>query len=191
MAKKNDTKTTDTARRIWLAGIGAYGRALTEAKGAVGDLTGKSSEVFEDLVQKGEMLEKVVEYKSKEMVEKSGLKDFDLNDRIKSMREKLSGNKTDRVSDLEAQVAALNAKLDGLVKNQEKTTTKKPAATRKKTTTQRTTPKKPAAKKPVTKMATAKKTAPKESTAAQKASPKARATTKADAAKKAPTQKSD
>ena len=65
MTKKNDKtaedkKTTDTARRIWLAGIGAYGRALTEAKGAVDDFTGKSSEVFEDLVQKGEMLEKVV-----------------------------------------------------------------------------------------------------------------------------------
>ncbi len=178
---KDDKKTNDTARRIWLAGIGAYGRALTEAKGAVGELSGKSSEVFEDLVQKGEMLEKVVEYKGKEMVEKSGLRDFDLNERIKSMREKLSGGKTDRVSDLEAQVAALNAKLDGLLKEQKQAASKKTAATRKKTTTQRTTAKKPAAKK----------TAPKQSSSTKKASTKPRATTKKDAAKTAPTQKSD
>jgi len=183
---KDDKKTTDTARRIWLAGIGAYGRALTEAKGAVGELSGKSSEVFEDLVQKGEMLEKVVEYKGKEMVEKSGLRDFDLNDRIKSMREKLSGGKTDRVSDLEAQVAELNAKLDGLLKEQQKAATKKTSATRKKTTTQRTSAKKPAAKKPA-----AKKATPTQSSATKKASTKPRATTKKDAAKTAPTKKSD
>ena len=182
MAKKekDDKKTTDTARRIWLAGIGAYGRALTEAKGAVGELSGKSSEVFEDLVQKGEMLEKVVEYKGKEMVEKSGLRDFDLNDRIKSMRERLSGGKSDRVSDLEAQVAELNAKLDGLLKEQQKATPKK-TTTRKKTTTQRTSAKKSAAKKAT----------PKQSSAAKKASTKPRATTKKDAAKTAPTKKSD
>ena len=47
----------DTIRKIWLAGIGAYGRAITEAKGAVDSLAGKSSEVFDELVQKGEMLE--------------------------------------------------------------------------------------------------------------------------------------
>lgn len=134
---KDDKKPTDTARRIWLAGIGAYGRALTEAKGAVDDLTGKSSEVFEDLVQKGEMLEKVVEYKGKEMLEKSGVKDFDINDRIKAMREKLSGGKADRVEELEAQVAELNAKLDALQKAQAKPKPKRKTPT-KKTTTKRT-----------------------------------------------------
>lgn len=136
----------DTARRIWLAGIGAYGRALTEAKGAVDDLTGKSSEVFEDLVQKGEMLEKVVEYKGKEMLDKSRIKDFDINDRIKAMRERLSGGKGDRVSDLEAEVEALKAKLDALEKAKTAPQKKKPAAKKKTTTTQRTTPKKTATK---------------------------------------------
>lgn len=178
---KDDKKTNDTARRIWLAGIGAYGRALTEAKGAVGELSGKSSEVFEDLVQKGEMLEKVVEYKGKEMVQKSGLRDFDLNDRIKSMRDRLSGGKTDRVSDLEAQVAALNAKLDGLLKEQNKAASRKTAATKKKTTTQRTSAKK----------ASTSTARPKKSSSTKKASTKARATTKKDASKKAPTKKSE
>jgi polyhydroxyalkanoate synthesis regulator phasin len=138
--KAPEKKSSDTARRIWLAGIGAYGRALTEAKGAVDDLTGKSSEVFEDLVQKGEMLEKVVEYKGKEMLEKSGVKDFDINDRIKAMREKLSGGKGERVAELEAQVAELNAKLDALQKAQSKPKPKR-KTTPKKTTTKRTTTK--------------------------------------------------
>jgi len=137
---KNEEKKSETARRIWLAGIGAYGRALTEAKGAVDDLSGKSSEVFEGLVQKGEMLEKVVEHKGKEMLDKSGIKDFDINDRIKNMRERLSGGKEDRVSELEAQVSELNAKLDALLKAQAKPTRKTPA--KRKTTTKRTTTKK-------------------------------------------------
>ena len=142
---KNEDKKSETARRIWLAGIGAYGRALTEAKGAVDDLSGKSSEVFEGLVQKGEMLEKVVEYKGKEILDKSGIKDFDINDRIKNMRERLSGGKEDRVSELEAQVAELNSKLDALLKAQakpiRKTAKKKASTTTKRTTTKKTPPK--------------------------------------------------
>lgn len=143
MADENkDDKKMETARRIWLAGIGAYGRALTEAKGAVDDLSGKSSEVFEGLVQKGEMLEKVVEHKGKEMLDKSGIKDFDINDRIKNMRERLSGGKEDRVSELEAQVAELNAKLDALLKAQAKPARKTAAKKKTTTTTKRTTTKK-------------------------------------------------
>ncbi|RKQ70986.1 poly(hydroxyalkanoate) granule associated protein phasin [Litorimonas taeanensis] len=152
---KGDKKNHDTARRIWLAGIGAYGRALTEAKGAVDDITGKSSEVFEDLVQKGEMLEKVVEYKGKEMLNKSGIKDFDINDRIKSMRERLSGGvvgKGNRVAELESEVEALKAKLEAL----QKTQTAKPAVKKaapnkkpvKKMTTEKTSPKPKAPPKP-------------------------------------------
>lgn len=143
MADENkDDKKMETARRIWLAGIGAYGRALTEAKGAVDDLSGKSSEVFEGLVQKGEMLEKVVEHKGKEMLDKTGIKDFDINDRIKNMRERLSGGKEDRVSELEAQVAELNAKLDALLKAQAKPARKTAAKKKTTTTTKRTTTKK-------------------------------------------------
>jgi len=145
MAKDDKTNDKpDVARKIWLAGIGAYGRAFTEAKGAVDELRGKSSEVFDDLVQKGEMLEKVAEYKGKEMLDKSGIKDFDINDRIKAMREKLSGGAdTGRVEELEDEVTALKAKLAALEKA--KKPTKKPV--RKKTTkTQKTVKTKPDSK---------------------------------------------
>lgn len=134
MAKDDKSKhTPDVARRIWLAGIGAYGRAFTEAKGAVDELRGKSSEVFDDLVQKGEMLEKVAEHKSKEMLDKTRIKDFDINERIKAMREKLAGVDDSRVEELEDEVASLKAELEAL----------KAANAAKKTT--RKTPKKPKA----------------------------------------------
>ena len=129
MAKDDKSKhTPDVARRIWLAGIGAYGRAFTEAKGAVDELRGKSSEVFDDLVQKGEMLEKVAEHKSKEMLDKTRIKDFDINDRIKAMREKLAGVDDNRVEELEDEVASLKAELEALkaAKTVKKTARKAP-----------------------------------------------------------------
>ena len=57
MSKDKKRSSAESARRIWLAGIGAYGRAFTEAQEAIKDVTGKGSEIFDELVQKGEMLE--------------------------------------------------------------------------------------------------------------------------------------
>jgi len=78
MTDKKKPSTSDTARRIWLAGIGAYGRAYTEAKDAVKDAAGKGSGAFNDLVQKGEMLETVGKAKGKEILEKAQLPEFDM-----------------------------------------------------------------------------------------------------------------
>ncbi len=47
----------DIAHKIWLAGIGAYGRAFDEAKDGVENLTENTSEVFEDLVKRGSAIE--------------------------------------------------------------------------------------------------------------------------------------
>jgi len=152
MAKSEDK---DKIRKIWLAGIGAYGRAFTEAKGAVDSLSGKSSEVFEDLVQKGEMLEMVGKAKGKEVLGKAKVPDFDfdIDDRIKAMRSRLSrGAETPVIEgDFEARLSAVEAKLDKILallepkKAAPKKTRKKPV---KKATTQRTAKaKKPTAKK--------------------------------------------
>jgi len=158
MPKDNKRKSTDAARRIWLAGIGAYGRAFTEAQEAIKDVTGKGSDVFDELVQKGEMLEMVGKAKGKEVLDKAKVPDFkvpdfDIDDRIKAMRSRLSGGSDAPIieDNFEARLSAVEAKLDkvlGLLepkKNEPKTPRKKPA---KKTTTQRTTKtKKTAAKK--------------------------------------------
>ena len=127
--------TTDTARRIWLAGIGAYGRAFTEAQEALKDVTGKSSEVFEDLVQKGTMIEKVVEVKGKSMIDKASVPSLDIDERIKAMRARLSRGNNDDTSDIEERLAAVEAKLDKVLALLEpKKVAKKPSTKRAKTT---------------------------------------------------------
>ncbi len=171
MAKDKKRTSTETARRIWLAGIGAYGRAFTEAQEALKDVTGKSSEIFDDLVQKGEMIEKVVEIKGKSMMDKAKVPDFDipnfdipnfdLDERIKAMRSRLSrGGGSDDEADVEGfegRLSTVEAKLDKILSllESKKTAPKKPArkkATRKKPVTQRTAKaKKPATKKPSSK----------------------------------------
>ncbi|MBT9446467.1 MAG: phasin family protein [Hyphomonadaceae bacterium] len=47
----------DVARKIWLAGVGAYGRMFAEATDRVGKATGSANELFEQLVARGEALE--------------------------------------------------------------------------------------------------------------------------------------
>lgn len=149
MAKDKKRSSTESARRIWLAGIGAYGRAFTEAQEAFKDVTGKGSEVFDELVKKGEMLEMVGKAKGKEALEKASLPsfdmpDFDLDDRIKAMRSRLSGGGQD--ADYEDRLAAVEAKLDKILTLLEPKKTARKAPAKKKATTKRT-PKKPAAKK--------------------------------------------
>jgi len=173
---KKSQKTSETARRIWLAGVGAYGRAFTEAQEAFKEVTGRSSEVFDDLVQKGEMIEMGLNKKSKDWVEKSGLGDFDLEDRISKMRSRLrrSDDAADDLEHMESRLDALESKLDRVLtalEGKTKPAAKKPAArkpaskkapvkkaaTKRTTTTRKTAAKKPAAKKPAAKKAAPKK----------------------------------
>ena len=163
MTDKKKRSNSDTARRIWLAGIGAYGRAYTEAKDAVKDVAGKGTGAFNELVQKGEMLETVGKAKGKEMLEKAHLPefdmpdfDFDIDDRIKAMRNRLSrgGRDNAETADYEDRLARVEAKLDKVIAllepkkpSPKRATPKKPAKRATTTRTQKTTPKKPAPKK--------------------------------------------
>jgi poly(hydroxyalkanoate) granule-associated protein len=47
----------DIARKIWLAGVGAYDRISAEAQGVVEKLASSASETFDELVAKGEEVE--------------------------------------------------------------------------------------------------------------------------------------
>jgi hypothetical protein len=47
----------DVARKIWLAGVGAYGRMFDEAQDQVARMSQNASEMFEDLVTRGEKVE--------------------------------------------------------------------------------------------------------------------------------------
>lgn len=164
MSDDKKRNATDRARRIWLAGLGAYGRAFTETKEAFKEVTGEASDVFDDLVQKGQMVEMAVGMKSKQAMDKAGeamekagvgdlkMPDLKIDDRIAKMRERLkasAGFETQPAphSDLEDRITALEAKLDAVLAQLNPPAKKKPAAkktTARKTAAKKTTPKKPA-----------------------------------------------
>ncbi|MEL6323107.1 MAG: phasin family protein [Pseudomonadota bacterium] len=52
-----EAQTRDVAQKIWLAGLGAYGRAFSEAVEGAQKLTHQTSELFEDLVERGTEIE--------------------------------------------------------------------------------------------------------------------------------------
>ncbi len=141
---KKKRSSSDTARRIWLAGIGAYGRAFTEAQEALKDVTGKSSDVFDELVQKGEMLEIIGKTKGKEILDKAAVPDLHIDDRIARMRERLSrgGGMPDAAAvDMNERLDILEAKVDKVLALLEpKKKIKKPSSKRATTTRIKKTP---------------------------------------------------
>lgn len=121
MAKK-PAHSPDTARKIWLAGIGAYGRAFSEAQESIAKLSGESARVFEDLVAKGEAIEKKVEAEGRKVAARVAPGAHSLDERIKRMRERIGlgigedhPSLADDVHDLNQRVARIEAKLDQII----------------------------------------------------------------------------
>lgn len=52
-----EAKGLDVAHKIWLAGVGAYGKAYDVASDGAGKVSDQSSVVFEDLVKRGEEID--------------------------------------------------------------------------------------------------------------------------------------
>ena len=52
-----ENKGLDVAHKIWLAGVGAYGKAYDVASEGVGKVSGQGEVLFEDLVARGEEIE--------------------------------------------------------------------------------------------------------------------------------------
>ena len=52
-----EAKGFDVAHKIWLAGVGAYGKAYDAASEGVGKVSGQGEVLFEDLVARGEEIE--------------------------------------------------------------------------------------------------------------------------------------
>ena len=158
--KKSSKDVSDVARRIWLAGIGAYGKAFEEGKAQLEKLGGSSSDMFDQLAEKGEKLETAAKLQGMKLAGKANemREDLGVEDRITAMRERLSGavpglGGDARMDAVEARLASIEAKLDAVLKAQ---------TPKKRATTQRT---KTAAKKAPTKKAPAKKTPTKKSAA--------------------------
>jgi len=101
----------DFARKIWLAGLGAYGKSYDEVQDRMEDIN--VSKIFDELVSKGEKLEAEAKSKIKEKT------DFDVKGRVEAVKEKLGLNSkstSEKIDDLSSKIEALAVSVDKLTK---------------------------------------------------------------------------
>lgn len=154
------TKVTDRAseiaKSIWLAGVGAYGKAVDEAQDTLKKATPQSPKLFRDLVKAGAALEE-------EASEAKAAAKSSVEDRIARVRDNFQMQRLARSEDLDSlhkKLDKLTRKVDALSKSlQEGQSPNKSAA---KKTPPRKTPSKTstAAKKSPTKKPAAKAKSP-------------------------------
>jgi polyhydroxyalkanoate synthesis regulator phasin len=127
--KETASTAEEMARKIWLAGLGAYGKGYEEVKGRIETLSTDSNKLFDELVVKGQKLEtegkgKVEEVKN-EVVAKT-----EIESRIETVRAKLGLNSTDndqKIEELSTKIDALTAAVAKLATQPAAKTVAKPA----------------------------------------------------------------
>jgi polyhydroxyalkanoate synthesis regulator phasin len=122
MIKEKAATAEEIARKVWLAGLGAYGKGYEEVLGRFEVLSVNSNKLFDELVVKGEKLETEGKSKVKDVQTKVAVK-TEIETRIETVRTKLGMNSTDR----EQKIEDLNTKIDALTAAVAKLTAK-PAA---------------------------------------------------------------
>lgn len=137
-------KAGEIAKNIWLAGVGAYGRAVDEAQDSLRKATPQTPKLFRDLVKAGAELEE--EAREARAAAKSSVEE-----RIARVRENFHQQRPARIEDLDGlhrKIDKLTRKVDALARLLEdggttakparpKARAKKAAATGKKTTATR------------------------------------------------------
>lgn len=127
-------KAGDVAKNIWLAGLGAYGKAFDEAHVRYEKVSKETTRLFDELVIKGKKFEDDTQDKLSEAKEKSSTS---IEDRIAKVRKNLGfGDKSpSSLDEISHKVDELSAKLDLLIESiDEQGKPKKPAARAKSTT---------------------------------------------------------
>ncbi|MFT5676357.1 MAG: hypothetical protein ACI808_002298 [Paraglaciecola sp.] len=109
MIKEKAVVAEEMARKIWLAGIGAYGKGFEQAQDRFETLSTESNKMFGDLVVKGEKLETEAKGKFSEVKEKFSEK-ADIENRVVVLRSKLGLDQ----SDADQKIEELSAKIDML-----------------------------------------------------------------------------
>lgn len=129
--KEMAEKASDLAKNIWLAGLGAYGKALDEAHGQYEKVSEKmnkeSSRLFDELVAKGKKLEGETQSKLSEVREKSSAT---LEERLAQVKETLSftsknAEMADKLDDI---ASKLDLVIEALGAKQSSAATKKTAS---------------------------------------------------------------
>lgn len=109
--KETASTAEDMARKVWLAGLGAYGKGYEELTGRIEALSTDSNKLFEELVAKGKKLEKEGKVKAEEVKNDVAAKTgFDSG--LESVRTRLGLNNTDndqKIEELSAKIDALTA----------------------------------------------------------------------------------
>ena len=111
MIKEKAASAEEMARKVWLAGLGAYGKGYEEVKGRFETLSTDSNKLFDELVVKGEKLETEGKDKVKDVQTKVAAK-TEIETRIETVRTKLGLNNTDtdkKIADLSDKIDALTA----------------------------------------------------------------------------------
>ena len=204
-ANKIAAPVVESAREIWLAGLGAFHYAQEES----GKVIEQGNKLFEKLVSEGKKLDKKTrgaagtavdglrdDVESKVgKVRRQAVDNWDklegiFEDRVASVMGKLGVPTSDEINTLAERVESLSAevaKLSGSKASAKKATAKKAAAKKAKAAPKKATSKKPAAKKAAAKKPTAKKPAAKKAAAkkpaAKKAAPKQAAAKTTEAVK--------
>ncbi len=109
--KETASSAEEMARKIWLAGLGAYGKGYEEVKGRIESLSTESNKLFDDLVVKGEKLETEGKDKAKQ-VKDDVLAKIEIESRIETVRSKLGLSKTEAEAD--PKLEELSLKIDAL-----------------------------------------------------------------------------
>ena len=102
MIKEKFDIAEDVARKIWLAGLGAYGKSADSLQGQYEKVNADSNRVFTELVAKGEALESEAKTKIKEKTA--------VDQRVADVRKKLGLDKTEQTDKIET----LSKKIDDL-----------------------------------------------------------------------------
>jgi hypothetical protein len=132
-------KASEIAKNIWLAGVGAYGKAAGEAQERLEKAGRDTPKLFKDLVKAGEALEE--EAQEEPSVKRSS--SSSVEERINKVRENFMLNRpgrADEISSLHEKVDLISKKIDiltaalteqGVIKATKKAASKKPAARKK------------------------------------------------------------
>ena len=114
--KEKVNQAEDLARKIWLAGIGAYGKGFDEAQGQYEKLNTEATKLFNELVEKGEKLE--TEAKDKLKTESENVKS-NVETRVAEVCSKLGLDNDDtnkKIDELSAKIDTLTEALSKLEK---------------------------------------------------------------------------
>lgn len=109
-------KASEIAKNIWLAGLGAYGKAFDEAQDRLDKASKEPPRLFKDLVKKGEELEDEVR-DSLASIRKS--RASSVEERIRRVRENFHlnlGGRQEELKEIHERLDQMDAKLDALTK---------------------------------------------------------------------------